>query len=116
MNTLTILDLVPAYNAVSKNITDAKFIELIWEQLQKDISFLGESINELNRPSLHDIHNQLIDFLSHLSPSKLPELLYRIDIPEIQMSNFALHSFEEIAFLILKREALKVYFRIRFAN
>jgi hypothetical protein len=116
VNKPTIFDLVPAYNTLASNITDARFIELIWEQIKKDINFFGEYIQDINKPTLHDIYEQLINFLGNLHPSKLPEFLYRIDIPEIQMSSYTLNGFEEIALLILKREALKVYFRIRFAN
>ena len=98
---------------IGSKLLDGRLTDILQK---KDINFLGEHIEDINKPTLHDIHEQLINFLRNLHPSKVPELLYRFDLPEIQMSSYTLNGFEEIALLILKREALKVYFRIRFAN
>ena len=87
-------------------------------QLNKDFSLANESIDLDLNIEPQELNNQLVEKIYRLIQYKFAEylnLLYIIDVPEevikkLDGSDIATLS-EQVAFLILKREWMKVWFR-----
>lgn len=110
--------LVPQFAALSTELSPHELLQAVWQQLEKDIQAVGLHSSPVNVWELPVMHRELVAFLQELSPSFLPEFLYRVDLPETSQA-FDLSTtdfFENLAWKILQREALKVYFRVHYAG
>ena len=93
------------------------------EQINKDFNLANEGIDFPMSTKPNELKVQLHEKIYRLIQFKFVEylnLLYIIDVPEDQIkkldgSDLVLLS-EEVAFLILKREWQKVWFRCKFNN
>ena len=101
----------------------SNFVRSTCAQIEKDFALAGIelSISMDNPSALNDIKKQLIDCLDfHLFKGRvsLPQLCYQIDIPENWMNeNNSNHEFlEELAQIIIRREAYKVFLRTQFSR
>jgi hypothetical protein len=93
------------------------FFEAIKEQLNKDFNFSGINYNFTSN-NIKSLYNELINQLLNLISSNFTvylNLLYRIDVSESKIKNIPEVEIpaivEKAAFLILKREFQKVWFR-----
>jgi hypothetical protein len=91
------------------------------EQINKDFNFANEAVDFPQSTSPHELKVQLHEKIYRLIQYKYAELLnllYIIDVPEdnvkqLDGSDTIEHS-EQIAFLVLKREWMKVWFRNKY--
>ena len=91
------------------------------EQLNKDFNFANEPVDFPQSTSPHELKVQIHEKIYRLIQYKYTELLnllYIIDVPEENVKQLdgtdAVELSEQIAFLILKREWMKVWFRNRY--
>jgi hypothetical protein len=96
------------------------YIKLV-EQINKDFTLANESVDFENSISPIDLKLQLHEKVYKLIQNKFAEylnLLYIIDVPEHQIKSLdgsdLVELSEQVAFLILKREWQKVWFRNRY--
>ena len=96
------------------------YIKLI-EQINKDFNLANEGIDFPMSTSPDDLKIQLQEKVYRLIQYKFAEylnLLYIIDVPEDQIKKLDGSDIQElagqVAFLILKREWMKVWFRNRY--
>ena len=96
------------------------YIKLI-EQLNKDFNFANEPIDIPLETNTVELKNQIHDAIYRLIQHKYTELLnllYIIDVPEENVKQLdgsdTVMLAEQIAFLILKREWMKVWFRNKY--
>lgn len=108
--------LVPQFVALRTELSRQELLQSVGRQLEKDIQAVGLHIPPVNELELFVIHRELVGFLHELSPSSLPEFLYRVDLPEISevLISYTTNFFENLAWNILRREAFKVYFRLHY--
>ena len=114
-------NLIPVYQLIEYFDNEA-FVLKTQQQISKD--FAKFNINSLKfkeeRPSIDDLVDEmkglLMDFFKTQS-SQLPQLMYAIDIPEKAFNQLtsSLNFFEDLAEMILHREALKVFLRMKFS-
>ncbi|MEK8179264.1 hypothetical protein WMW71_02825 [Flavobacterium buctense] len=90
------------------------------EQLNKDFNFANEPIDFPKSTSPYELKVQIHEKIYRLIQYKYAELLnllYIIDVPEENIKQLdgsdTVELAEQIAFLILKREWMKVWFRNR---
>lgn len=95
------------------------YVKLI-EQINKDFNFANESVDFSLSLSPIDLKLQLHEKIYRLIQFKFAEylnLLYIIDVPEDQVKKLdgsdLVELSEQVAFLVLKREWQKVWFRNR---
>ncbi len=88
------------------------------EQINKDFNLANEPIDFPKGTSPHELKVQLHEKIYRLIQYKFAEylnLLYIIDVPEDQIKKLdgsdILELSEQVAFLVLKREWMKVWFR-----
>jgi hypothetical protein len=95
-----------------------ELLQVVWTQVEKDTHALGLVISPLQGVELSVMHQHLVVFLRELAPGSLPEFLYRVDLPETSevLNPSTADFFENLAWHILRREALKVYFRVHYAG
>jgi len=113
----TLSALVPQFGNLKTTLSQEDLFTEVWRQLEKDGHVAGITIPTISIKDLETMHFALTNCLQELSPSALPEFLYRIDVPEHE-DNFnplAVSFFEHLAWRILQREAFKVYFRLFYA-
>lgn len=98
---------------------EALYVKLV-EQINKDFTFANESVDFSVAISPIDLKVQLHEKIYRLIQHKFAEylnLLYIIDVPEDQVKKLdgsdLVELSEQVAFLILKREWQKVWFRNR---
>ncbi len=110
--------LVPQFSTLSTELSMHQLLQAVWTQLEKDIHALGLVISPLPGAELPLMHQHLVTFLRELAPGSLPEFLYRVDLPESTevLDPSTTDFFENLAWKILQREALKVYFRVHYAG
>lgn len=91
------------------------------EQINKDFNFANEAIDFPKSTSPEELKIQLHEKIFRLIQYKYAELLnllYIIDVPEENMKQLdgsdTVELAEQIAFLILKREWMKVWFRNKY--
>ena len=96
------------------------YLKLI-EQINKDFNLANEGIDFPMTTSPEDLKTQLHEKIYRLIQYKFAEylnLLYIIDVPEDQIKKLDGSDIQElsnqVAFLILKREWMKVWFRNRY--
>lgn len=96
------------------------YLKLI-EQINKDFNLANESIDFPKGTTPHELKVQLHEKIYRLIQYRYAELLnllYIIDVPENSMKQLdgsdTVELAEQIAFLILKREWMKVWFRNRY--
>ena len=115
--------MLPAKNALEllKTITIENLFERLIEQLNKDfhLANITESFDIIHSPV--QLKNQLFDVLYHLINNQYDNylnLLYRIDVPESELSNLKgddlTNIIEQITYLVLKREYQKVWLKKNF--
>lgn len=113
-----LISLAPHFKEIENRVSSAQFIEEIWLQLQRDAQSCGLDFSGLKPNHVSDLIEGVKMFLSQLNPSQLHNLLYRVDVPENVLEKWVLseETLDEWVTIILKREALKVYFRYRFSH
>jgi hypothetical protein len=91
------------------------------EQINKDFNFANEAIDFPKGTTPYELKVQLHEKIYRLIQYKYAELLnllYIIDVPEDNVKQLdgadAVVLSEQIAFLVLKREWMKVWFRNRY--
>ncbi|WP_293872354.1 hypothetical protein [Flavobacterium sp.] len=91
------------------------------KQINKDFNFANEAIDFPQSTTPHELKVQLHEKIYRLIQYKYAELLnllYIIDVPEDNVKlldgSDTVELSEQIAFLVLKREWMKVWFRNRF--
>lgn len=91
------------------------------DQINKDFNFANEVIDFPQSTTPHELKIQLHEKIYRLIQNKYTELLnllYIIDVPEDNVKQLdgsdAVELSEQIAYLILRREWMKVWFRNRF--
>jgi len=96
------------------------YLKLI-EQLNKDFNFANEAIDLPKSTTPHELKVQLHEKIYRLIQYKFAEylnLLYIVDVPEDQVKKLdgsdIMELSEQVAFLVLKREWMKVWFRNRY--
>jgi hypothetical protein len=109
----------PWLNAMlpAEGLSLEKLVEETWVQFEKDVRSTGLSI-EINKPiGPQQVFENTFIFLKQVSPASLPELMYRIDIPESLMKDItqSIYFYEDLTNAVLQREAMKVYLRHRYA-
>ncbi|MDI9309538.1 MAG: hypothetical protein QM535_04935 [Limnohabitans sp.] len=99
---------------------EALYVKLV-EQINKDFTLANESVDFENSIAPIDLKLQLHEKVYKLIQYKFAEylnLLYIIDVPESQIKSLdgsdLVELSEQVAFLILKREWQKVWFRNRY--
>lgn len=107
-------------NLLSEAEKENLYAKLI-EQLNKDFNFANEPIDLPQSTTPHELKVQLHEKIYRLIQYKFAEylnLLYIVDVPEEQVKkldgNDILELSEQVAFLVLKREWMKVWFRNRY--
>lgn len=106
--------LVPQFTNLKGNFSIEALLKEIWNQLEKDGQYASFVLPKIEPTDLLKMHEVLTGSLRELTPTLLPVLLYRIDVSERE-TNLELNSldvYENLAWKILQREALKVYFRL----
>ena len=95
--------------------------EKLIEQINKDFNFANEAIDFSIKISPNDLKIQLHEKIYRLIQNKYAELLnllYIIDVPEENVKQLdgsnTVELAEQIAYLILKREWMKVWFRNKY--
>ncbi len=93
----------------------------LMEQINKDFNLANEPVDFPKSTSPHELKVQLHEKIYRLIQYKFAEylnLLYIIDVPEDQVRKLdgsdLLELSEQVAFLVLKREWMKVWFRNRY--
>ncbi|MBY0486457.1 MAG: hypothetical protein K2P85_04625 [Flavobacteriaceae bacterium] len=96
------------------------YLKLI-EQLNKDFNFANEAIDLPKSTTPQELKVQLHEKIYRLIQYKFAEylnLLYIVDVPEDQVKKLdgsdIMELSEQVAFLVLKREWMKVWFRNRY--
>ena len=96
------------------------YLKLI-EQINKDFNLANEGIDFHHSTSPEELKIQLHEKIYRLIQYKFAEylnLLYIIDVPEDQVKKLdgsdIMELSQQVAFLILKREWMKVWFRNRY--
>lgn len=91
------------------------------EQINKDFNFANEAIDFPQSTNAYELKVQLHEKIYRMIQYKYAELLnllYIIDVPENKVKELdgsdVVELSEQIAFLILKREWMKVWFRNRY--
>lgn len=107
-------------NLLSEAESESLYPKLI-EQINKDFNLANEPIDFPQITTPHELKVQLHEKIYRLIQYRYAELLnllYIIDVPESQMKELdgsdTVELAEQIAFLILKREWMKVWFRNRY--
>lgn len=93
----------------------------LMEQINKDFNLANEPVDFPKSTSPHELKVQLHEKIYRLIQYKFAEylnLLYIIDVPEDQVKKLdgsdILELSEQVAFLVLKREWMKVWFRNKY--
>ncbi len=91
------------------------------EQINKDFNFANEAVDFPKSTTPHELKVQLHEKVYRMIQYKFAEylnLLYIIDVPEETVKQLdgsdLVELSEQVSFLILKREWMKVWFRNRF--
>ena len=91
------------------------------EQINKDFNFANEPIDLPSNVTPEDLKSQLHEKIYRLIQYKFAEylsLLYIVDVPEDQVKKLdgsdIMELSQQVAFLVLKREWMKVWFRSRY--
>ncbi len=107
-------------NLLSEAEKENLYAKLI-EQLNKDFNFANEAIDFPQSTTPYELKVQLHEKIYRLIQYKYTELLnllYIIDVPEENIKQLdgtdTVDLSEQIAFLILRREWMKVWFRNRY--
>lgn len=104
-------------NLLSQSEKENLYLKLI-EQLNKDFNFANEPIDLPKSTTPHELKVQLHEKIYRLIQYKFAEylsLLYIVDVPEETVKQLdgsdLVELSEQVSFLILKREWMKVWFR-----
>ena len=107
-------------NLLSESEKENLYVKLI-EQLNKDFNFANEPIDLPIDLLPEDLKAQLHEKIYRLIQYKFAEylsLLYIVDVPEDQVKKLdgsdIMELSQQVAFLVLKREWMKVWFRSRY--
>ena len=107
-------------NLLSEAEKENLYAKLI-EQINKDFNFANEPIDLPSNVTPDDLKSQLHEKIYRLIQYKFAEylsLLYIIDVPEDQVKKLdgsdIMELSQQVAFLVLKREWMKVWFRNKY--
>ena len=98
-----------------------EFVQKTVEQINKDLTGLEASEVNFNIDFEEDVLGQLIGQLAFvllkMDSRNIQQFIYRVDIKESQYLHAVSKEddFQELAFLIVRREAQKVYLRAKFS-
>lgn len=115
--------MLPAKNTkeLLNSITIENLIVQLIAQLNKDFQLANVAVSFDSKASPVQLKNELFDTLLNLINYHYDDylnLLYRIDVPESELAKLKndnlTTSIEEIAYLVLKREYQKVWFKHNF--
>lgn len=105
---------------LSEAESESLYLKLI-EQINKDFNLANEAIDFPSSTKPNELKVQLHEKIYRLIQYKFAEylnLLYIIDVPEDQIKQLdgsdLVELSEQVSFLILKREWMKVWFRNKF--
>ena len=115
---MDITDIIPAGTELTSS-DKQKFLQLLLEQLNKDLApfvSCGEFESEISPMALQNLAEIAIEKLWVHQYFHLSEVMYRIDLPEpILLEWLQLESnrsrISELTKVILRREAMKVWYR-----
>lgn len=115
---------LPSQEELLKLLNEQQFLELILTQLNKDIGGIENKIViDPNNDAAGQIKESLADYIKELdshSPSRLQELMYRVDVEQKKVAEAYSHSnetdlYQSLASVILDREMKKVWFRLNYS-
>ncbi len=113
------MDLVPLDVQIKAN----QYLNETVTQLEKDFLMIGVNF-DISKPvkdyrQLFEFTNHLVNALNEKDPTRILNLLYRIDLPEekvqSEMQNSQLSFSEMLSELIVKRELFKVVLRKKYS-
>ncbi|MDA7803182.1 hypothetical protein N8987_01225 [Crocinitomix sp.] len=111
-------DLIQSRSDIEKVLHESDFVAATFSQINKDLREIDAQIQmENNKDPLNSFINQLGNIFKELGDTeKLAHFIYRVDLNEVDFKNALFNSnWTELAYLVIRREAQKVYLRRRFA-
>lgn len=108
-------------NELALSFYNEEFVLKTLEQINKDLSGLESAEVVFNIDFERDVLEQLIDQLAtillKMNNRNIQQFIYRVDLKESDFlkSVSKEDDFQELAFLIIRREAQKVYLRSKFS-
>ncbi|MBI3134890.1 MAG: hypothetical protein HYZ14_09485 [Bacteroidetes bacterium] len=115
----------PASDELKSFFDQRAFVESTVAQINKDLLGLYYGDFSLSDSSQKNLLEELVTSLapvlielSKRQPEQLSQFIYRVDLGETKFFDAltADASFKKLAFLIIEREAMKVYLRIKFSE
>ena len=102
---------------IAVQLRDISFVKKTIEQIEKDFNRSNIEIKFHESTSKESIEKAILNVISKLPMEKLKELIYLIDIPEVEFRKAQGLKFFYIILSekILRREALKVFLRNKFS-
>lgn len=116
------MSLLPDINKLNELYNQPTFVHKTQLQVLKDFNQLNIEIDESIRSEVYNL-DQLVQIISaalesynSLPGANFDQLFYTIDLPEKEIREIQQEEDfnEQLAFLIIKREAYKVYLRSKF--
>ena len=111
------MNLLTTKNGIKNFFSKEEFVLKTCEQIQKDLLGLTAVNQDFNIDFNQDVMIQMVDLmqleLKSLSGGELQQFIYKVDLNE-QVFNTAMaqnDDYEELIFLIIQREAQKVYLK-----
>lgn len=112
--------LITSETEIRSLFNQSEFVAQTCDQINKDLLGISEQTITIPSPSvnpLDDLCRQLIAVFESLnSLEKLAQFVYRVDLPEDHFrQNLDEAQWHQLTFLIVRREAQKVFLRRRFS-
>jgi len=115
------LNLLTTKNDIKNFFSKEEFVLKTCQQIQKDLLGLSSNNQDFKIDFNQDVMLQLVDLmqleLKNLSGAELQQFIYKVDLNE-HVFNAAIaqnDDYEELIFLIIQREAQKVYLKHKFS-
>ena len=115
------MNLPESISEVASLFNQEEFVLKTIDQIKKDLSGLeaGEVNFNINfdQEVLNQLTYQLMSVIQKMESRNIQQFIYRVDLKESQFLNAVSKEdeFQELAYLIIRREAQKVYLRSKFA-
>jgi hypothetical protein len=102
---------------IAVQLRDISFVRKTIEQIEKDFNRSNIEIKFHESTSRESIEKAILNVISKLPMEKLKELIYLIDIPEVEFrkAQGLKYFYNTLSEKILRREALKVFLRNKFS-
>jgi hypothetical protein len=110
-----------SFEAIQNYFSEEDFVIATCQQIHKDLAGLVNTFQALKIDFSEDVYPQLETHLKEillgLNDSNLQQFVYQVDLKEDLFLNAisAQDEYEELSFLIIQREAQKVYFKIQYS-